>query len=157
MQNEIDKQFTAEQLTAIDNALMALETATADLKVLSGDDKAGLVKAPDGARGWLENMVVRAQQNLNKLPRDFDPALMQRDLDFSAAVGPRLLRIQRITDKLVSSTFQADSDSFAAGLEIRRHLKDAGVTGTDDNLSDGLQRFFNRSNRTATTTTTAAK
>ena len=144
MQNEIDKQFTPEQLQAMDNALTALETATADLPVLSASDKAGHVKPPDNARGWMEQMVVRAQQNLSKLPRDFDPALVQNDLDFTAAVAPRLLRMQRLVDRLVSGSFLADSDAFAASLETRRHLKDAGVAGVDDNLSDGLQRFFNR-------------
>lgn len=147
MQNEIDKQFTTEQLTALDAALTVLETATADLPVLSTDDKASHVKAPDNSRGWLEQMVTRAQQNLDKLPCNFDPTLMQRDLAFSAAVGPRLLRAQRVVDRLMGGTFLADSDAFAAGLEIRRHLKDAGVAGVDDNLSDGLQRFFNRSSR----------
>jgi len=149
MQNEIDKQFTPEQLKAMDDALTVLETTLTDLPVLAAADKAGLVKAPDNSRGWMEGMVVRAQQNLDKLPRNFDPALMQKDLGFSSDVAPRLLRAQRVVDRLTSGTFQADSDSFAAALEIRRHLKDAGVSGVDDNLSDGLQRFFNRSNAKA--------
>ncbi len=157
MQNEIDKQFTPEQLAAIDNALTVLETNLADLTVLSADDKASHVKAPDNSRGWMEGMVVRAQQNLTKLPRDFDPALMQKDLDFTAAVAPRQLRAQRIVDRLTGGTFLADSDTFAAALEIRRHLKDAGVAGVDDNLSDGLQRFFNRTSSKPASAATPAK
>ena len=157
MQNEINKQFTDAELKAIDDALTALETATADIPVLSGDDKASHVKAPDNSRGWMEQMVTRAQQNLTKLPRDFDPALVQRDLDFTATVNPRLLRAQRIVDRLVSGVFLADSDSFAACLETRRHLKDAGVAGVDDNMSDGLQRFFNRTSSTPKPAATAQK
>ena len=148
MQNEIDKKFTDAELKVIDDALTGLETTLADLPVLSAEDKASHVKAPDNSRGWLEGMVTRAQQNLDKLPRNFDPALMQKDLDFSADVAPRLLRAQRIVDRLTGGTFLADSDAFAAALEIRRHLKDAGVAGVDDNLNDGLQRFFNRTGST---------
>ncbi len=157
MQNEIDKQFTPEELKTMDDALTVLENTIAGLPVLSGDDKATHVKAPDNSRGWMEGMVVRAQQNLAKLPRDFDPALMQKDLDFTGTVAPRLLRAQRIVDRLTGGTFLADSDTFAAALEIRRHLKDAGVAGVDDNLSDGLQRFFNRSNAKPAPAATPAK
>lgn len=144
MKNEIDKTFTPEQLQTIDDALTALENTTSDLPVLSRDDKATHVKPPDSARGWMEQMVARAQQNINKLPRDFDPDVLQRDLDFTGTVSPRLIRAQRIVDRLVSGSFLADSDAFAACLEMRRRLKDAGVAGVDDNLSDGLKRFFSR-------------
>ena len=85
MQNEIDKKFTDAELKAMDDALTVLETTLATVPVLSGDDKSSHVKAPDNSRGWLEGMVVRATQNLDKLPRNFDPALMQRDLDFACA------------------------------------------------------------------------
>ncbi len=144
MQNEIDKQFTTEQLTALDGALTVLEILTQDLPVLSGDDKAALVKAPDDARGRMEGMLVLAQQNLPELARNFEPALVQRDLDLTATLDPRRLRAQRITDRLVSAMFLANSDAFAVLLGVRRQLKDAGLAGVDDNLSEGLQRFFNR-------------
>ncbi|MEI7534769.1 MAG: hypothetical protein WCK57_10415 [Verrucomicrobiae bacterium] len=157
MQNEIDKKFTDAELKAVDDALTVLETTLTDLPVLSADDKAAHVKAPDNSRGWMEGMVIRAQQNLGKLPRDFDPALMQKDLDFTAAVAPRLLRAQRIVDRFTGGTFLADSDTFAAALEVRRQLKDSGVAGVDDNLSDGLQRFFNRSKSAAPAPTTPTK
>jgi len=150
MQNEINKQFTDAELKAIDDALTVLETTLADLPVLSGEDKAAHVKAPDGARGWMQQMVTRSQQNLNKLSRDYDPALVQRDLDLAGTIEPRQLRAQRIVDRLESGVFLANSDAFAALLGVRRQLKDSGVAGVDDNLSDGLQRFFNRTNRTQT-------
>ena len=159
MQNEIDKQFTEAELKALDDALTVLETTLADLPILSGDDKATHVKAPDGALGWMQQMITRSQQNLSKLSREYDPALVQRDLALVATVEPRLLRIQRIADRLDSATFLANSDAFGALLGVRRQLKDSGVTGVDDNLSDGLQRFFNRSNKAqpAASTTTPAK
>ena len=157
MQNEIDKQFTDAQLKAIDDALTVLETTLADLPVLSGDDKAAHVKAPDGALGWMQQMVTRSQQNLGKLSRDYDPALVQRDLDLVALIGPRQLRAQRIVDRLDGATFLANSDAFAACLGVRRQLKDSGVAGVDDNLSDGLKRFFNRTNRATPPTPTAAQ
>lgn len=147
MQNEIDKVFTEEQLTAMDDALTALEAQTEGLPVLSGDDKAMHVKPPGDGRGWMEGMLVRARQNLNVLPRNFDPVLVQHDLDLTPVVSPRLIRLQRVVDRLESALFLADSDAFAVLLGVRRQLKDAGLAGVDDNLSEGLQRFFNRQSR----------
>jgi hypothetical protein len=55
------------------------------------------------------------------------------------------------TLRFVFKPFLADNDFFAAGLEIRRHLKDADLVGADDSLGDGLKWFFNRNYSTAFT------
>ena len=147
MQNEIDKVFTTEQLARIDAALTALEAETEGMRVLSGEEKAMYVKPPDDGRGWMEGMLVLAEQNLAELPRNFDPALVHHDLDLTPVVSPRQLRLQRVADRLGSLLFLANSDAFAALLGARRRLKDAGLAGVDDNLSEGLARFFNRESR----------
>jgi len=151
-QNEIDAQLTPDQLSAFDAAIAALETATAAFPVLSADDKASHVKPPEGADGWMTGMLTRANQNLNRLPRDFDPAAVQRDLDLDATLAPRELRLSRVLDRIGGARFLARSDIFAELLGVRRALNDAGVTGVDNDLSAGLARFFNRSNKTAAPT-----
>lgn len=120
--------------------------------MLSGSDKAGLVKPPEGADGWMTDMVTRASQNLGRLPRDFDPASVQKDLDLDVTLAPRQLRLSRVLDRIEGARFLARSDAFAELLGVRRTLKDSGVAGVDDNLSDGLQRFFNRTNKGTTPT-----
>ena len=143
-QNEIDMQYTAEQLTQFDAALTTLETLTATIPVLATDEKNGLVKPPENADGWMTGMLTRAEQNLARLPRDFEPASVQRDLDLAAALAPRELRLARVMDRIGSARYAARSDAFAALLGVRRTLKDSGLAGVDDNLSHGLQRFFGR-------------
>lgn len=154
-QNEIDIQLTAEQLAQFDAALTSLETLAAAFPVLSAADKASLVKSPDGADGWMAGMLTRANQNLGSLARDFDPAGVQRDLELDATLAPRELRLARVLDRLGGARFLARSDAFAELLGVRRALKDTGVAGVDDNLSDGLQRFFNRSSKSAPAPTPA--
>jgi len=56
-----------------------------------------------------------------------------------------------VLDRLESAQFLARSDAFSALLGVRRALKDAGVAGVDDNLSDGLKRFFTRSSKSEPT------
>ena len=145
MQNKIDIQLTDDELTQLDAALTALEGLLARFPVLSAEEKAGLVKAPDGADGWMGNMLTRAEQNLAKLPRDFEPATARRDLALDTTLAPRHLRLNRLADRLEGARFLARSDLFSALLGARRSLREGGVAGVDDNLSDGLQRFFNRS------------
>ena len=81
---------------------MSVHVELAAVPVLSREDKSAQVKAPDNSRSRLEGRGLRAQQNLDKLRRNFDPALMQKDLNFSAAVGRRLLPAQRVVDRLPS-------------------------------------------------------
>ena len=148
-QNEIDIALTPEQITQLDTALVSLETLAAAFPVLSADDKASLVKPPETADGWMVGMLTRAQQNLGRLPRDFDPATVQKDLDLNAALAPFELRLARVLDRIGSARFLSRSDAFAELLGVRRALKDSGMAGVDDDLSEGLRRFFNRSNKVA--------
>ncbi len=150
-QNEIDITLTPEQLTQLDTALSGLEALTQVFPTLSPEEKAGLVKPPETADGWMNGMLIRAQQNLGRLPRDFDPAAVKKDLDLAAVISPFELRLSRVIDRLGNARFLARSDSFAQLLGVRRALKDAGLTGVDDDLDEGLKRFFNRSGKAATT------
>jgi hypothetical protein len=52
-------------------------------------------------------------------------------------------------DRMESGKFMARSDAFAVLLGVRRQLKDSDVAGIDDDLSDGLSRFFSRTSKPA--------
>ena len=144
MQNEIAVTLTAEQLAPVLAALDTLETFTAAFPTLTTEEKLGLVRPPETADGWMANMLARAEQNLGKLPRDFDPAVVRQDLALQTALTPLLLRLQRVAGHLESGLFLARSDAFSALLGVRRQLKDANLPGIDDDLNDGLRRFFRR-------------
>jgi hypothetical protein len=143
-QNQIDREFSTEELNDLDAAITRLEQLTTDLPSLNAEDKAGLVKPPEGAGDWMHSMTTRAEQNLNKLPRELDPTTIRRDLKLEETLATRELRVARVLDRIACARFLARSDAFAALLGVRRRLKDAGVAGVDDDLSDGLRRFFSR-------------
>ena len=144
IQNEIDMELTEAQLTPVLAALETLETFAAAFPSLSTEDKLALVRAPETADGWMSNMLTRAEQNLAKLPRELDPAAVRRDLTLYDTLTPLLLRMERVRDKVENATFLARSDAFAVLLSVRRLLKEADMAGVDDDLSDGLRRFFRR-------------
>lgn len=148
MQNEINLTLTPAQLQTVDDSLTALENTLQALTVLTPEEKNAHVKAPENSRDWMNNMLARAEQNLQHLPRDFDSALVQTDLNLMDALASRLLRLHRLADQVESSVFLAGSEAFADLLEVRRRLQDANVAGVDDNLNEGMQRFFNCPKRT---------
>ena len=144
IQNKIDMELTEAQLAPVLAALETLETFVAAFPVLSTDDKLGLVRAPETADGWMSNMLIRAEQNLAKLPRELDPAVVRRDLSLHDTLTPLLLRLDRVSDKVENAAFLARSDAFAVLLSVRRLFKEANLAGVDDDLSEGLRRFFSR-------------
>lgn len=148
-QNRIDKEYTAAQLTAVDAAIQALETQFEDLLVRTAAEKSHAAKPPDGSGDWTANMLVRANQNLDKMPQSFDAAAIERDIALPGALEPCKLRLQRLVDKLTSAQFDARSDAFTAGLKIRETLQRSGVAGVDDNLNEGMKRYFSRSKAAA--------
>ena len=143
-QNEIDIALTETDLAPVLAALATLETFVAAFPSLTAEDKQGLVRVPESADGWMANMLTRSEQNLGKLPRDFDPAHVRRDLALHQALSPLLLRLHRIGERVETAAFLARSDAFASLLAVRRRLKDAELPGIDDDLNDGLRRFFRR-------------
>ena len=143
-QNEIDLEVTEQEWTQLDAALKVLEDFAAKLP---NKDKNSYVKAPENAGDWVKRMLSMAEQNLGKLRRDFDPAPIQRDLKLRDALMARSPRIDKIAQAWSNGLFFTSSDSFSAGLDIRSQLTDADVPGVDDNLDEGLQRFFSRSPR----------
>ncbi len=147
MQNEINKTYTPQQLAEFDTLLTGLEALTADLAVFTQEEKAALVKTPDNATDWMNGMLLRARQNMGILSRAFDPEPVAQDLRLDQDVTPRLMRLQRVVDRMQTTQFLARSDAFSALLGVRRSLKDAHVAGVDDDLSDGLKRFFSRTSR----------
>jgi hypothetical protein len=153
MQNTIDFEFTTDQLKQLDDAIAVMETLTRDFNVLTAEEKGEVVKAPDNSDGWMQDMTTRVEQNLSKLRRDFTSEPLLRDIKLATDIAPRQLRIQRILDRLESARFKARSDGFANCLDARRQLRAAKVAGVDDDLSEGLRRFFSRADRSDTAPT----
>ena len=112
--DEINKEYSAEQLQELDTILDGLDHFTVDLEAARNEDKSRYVKAPDNSGDWMQNMLARSEQNLDKLARSYDPELVKRDLQLSADLEARIIRMQRVLDRLTSAQFLARSDAFSA-------------------------------------------
>ncbi len=146
-QNKIDIQLTETELATLETAIVVIEQFAARFAPVTGAEKRNLVKAPDGSGDWIENMLTLADQNNDVLPRNFSADPIRRDIKLDKVLAPLELRLQRALERIDGARFLARSDAFAALLGVRRKLKEAGVSGVDANLNEGLRRFFGRESK----------
>ena len=143
-QNKIDKQFTAQQLSDFDTALASLEQLVGDLTVPTPQDKARSAKPPEGAGDWMTKMMTMAGQNMNHLPGGFSASAVQQDIDLAAQLNARKVRLEAIMNRVNGAIFNANSDAFAACLNIRKDLMEGGVPDVDHDLDEGMTGYFRR-------------
>jgi hypothetical protein len=62
----------------------------------------------------MNNLPARSEQNIDKLAHSYDPALVKRDLKLITDLDARMLRLQRVLDKLESAQILVRSDAFSA-------------------------------------------
>lgn len=152
-QNDIDIELTDTELATLEAAIVVIEQFAARFPIVTAHDKKNHVKAPDGSGDWMDNMLTVADQNNDVLPRNYSPDPIRRDIKLDKVLAPLELRLQRALERLDGARFLARSDAFAALLGVRRKLKEAGVSGVDGNLNEGLRRFFGRESKDDATPT----
>ena len=94
----ISLSLPAPKLTAIDNALLALETALTELVALEPDARKRLPKMGGKSEAFCRQAVVAFTENPDVLPRNFDLEGYIADLASLDALRPLLARINRCTN-----------------------------------------------------------
>ena len=147
LQNRINITYTPAELTAFDDALTVIEGLLNRVPNMSQEDQSHVAKMPDGAWGFILNLRTLAQQNLQKLPREYEDAIIGTDIASRDALVARLNRLVVIHDRADLGLMLTESDCWSAGRYIRRHLTDAGLgTAIEAQLDDGMRRYFSRGN-----------
>lgn len=144
-QNLVDIDFTADALTAIDNALTALESSLASLVALTPDQRHQLVKMGDKSESFCRQAGHVFAENPGVLPGNFDHAGYQRDLATLDALRPRLLRLTRLHQRGVDTEMALGSDLMTNALEGYAVLKVSGKGQGLDEMRRILSARFTRS------------
>jgi|GEM_PF-2589396 len=146
LQNRISITYTAAELTAFDDALTVIEGLLNRVPNLSAEDQSRVAKMPDGAWGFILNLRTLAQQNLQKLPREYEDAILATDIASRDALVARLNRLVVIHDRADLGLMLTESDCWSGGRYIRKNLTDAGLgSSIEALLDDGMRRYFSRS------------
>jgi hypothetical protein len=147
LQNRINITYTAAELTAFDDALTVIEDLLDRVPNLSAEERSRVAKMPDGAWGFILNLRTLAQQNIQKLPREYEDSIIATDIASRDALAVRLNRIAALHDRADLGLMLTESDCWAGGRYIRSHLMDGGLgPSIEALLDDGMRRYFSRSN-----------
>lgn len=144
-QNLISFAPSTADLAAIDGALKTLEDKFINLIDLSTEQRGALVKMGDKSEAFCRKAVEVLAANPNVLPPTFNVAEMRRDLAGFDTLRPRMVRIEKLYEKMRDSQLALGSDVMTAALEGYALLKVAGKGEALDTARKALSvRFSGR-------------
>lgn len=144
-QNLISFAPSAADLTAIDAAIKTLEDRFASLIDLSPQQRHALTKMGDKSEAFCRKAVEVLGANPNVLPPTFSLPEMRRDLAGFDTLRTRLVRIERVYEKMRDSQLALGSDLMTASLEGYALLKVSGKGEALDTARKALSvRFTTR-------------
>lgn len=147
-QNLVFHHLSAEQWTAVDAAIEALDTALAPaLVALTPYQRRRAVRMGDGSQAFCRTAYDVARKNAGLLPRDFELAEMGRDLASHDALVERLVVLSNLMERVQDTDIALGSDAMVASLEAYAHLKVAGKAEGVDGLRKLLSKRFDGQGR----------
>ena len=143
-QDLISLSLPVTKLTAIDNALAALETALTELVALEPAARKRLPKMGGKSEAFCRQALSVVAQN----PQIVNPSLelpsALADLAAFDALRPRRQRLQRLMERMQDTETLLGSDVMAAALEAYGLLKVSGKSQGLSALRAGLSARFNK-------------
>ena len=143
-QNLLSLNLTDEQLAAVDNALVALETALENLIALTPEQRRGLTRMGPKSEAFCRQTLAVLGQNPQVIPPSVDLAEAQADLLAFDRLRPRLARLQRLVEQGEDSAEALGSDLMTFSLEGYALLKVAGRNQGLEGLRKDLSARFAR-------------
>ena len=143
-QNLIDLNLSPETLSALNDAIVALESHLGGLIALDPKKRQNLTKMGDKSEAFCRQAVVVFSENSEVLPRNFDLQGFQRDLATLDALRPAMVRLNRLTERLKDTDMALGSDLMTNTLEGYAVLKVAGKGKGLDNMRQALSARFAR-------------
>jgi hypothetical protein len=144
-QNLISFAPAAADLAAVDTALETLEKKLSGLIDLSIEQRSALTKMGDKSEAFCRKTVEVLANNPGVLPSNFNLQEVKRDLAGFDTLRPRLIRIEKLYEKMRDSQLALGSDVMTASLEGYAFLKIAGKGEGLDAARKALSVRFSRS------------
>lgn len=146
-QNLISLQLTTADLSAIDAALKTLEDKFVGLIDLSIEQRSTVTKMGDKSEAFCRKAVEVLGNNPGVLAASYNLAEVKRDLAAFDALRSRLVRVEKLVEKMRDSQMALGSDLMTASLEGYAYLKVAGKGEALDTARAALSVRFNRGPR----------
>lgn len=149
LQNRIDVTVAPADVQAALNAVTLIKEKLPFLIDLTAEARRALPKLGDGSRAFVQKALEIAKQNDDILPRSFDVATMERDLELFFDLMPILTAVSRLHELLDDTLTQVGSEVMTAALLIYRQVQ--ATDGMETEQRDLAQRFATKPDGTGNT------
>lgn len=143
-QNLISLSLTADDYTAIDQAIATLEKLFGGLVELSVDERRGIVRMGDKSEAFCRQTLALMTENRGMVPSDvgLDEAL--NDLGQLDLLRRRTIRLRQLAGRCEDSETALGSDVMSTSLEGYALLKVLGKGSALEGLRQEISARFNR-------------
>ena len=141
-QDRISLTLAPATLTAVDNALAALETALTQLVALEADERKRLPKMGDKSEAFCRQALSVVALNPQVVNPSLGLAGAQADLAALDVLRPRRQRMQKLVERMQDTETLLGSDVMATALEAYGLLKISGKSQGLSALRAGLSSRF---------------
>lgn len=135
-QNLVTLTLSDAQLSAVDQALSDLETHLTGLIAFNASQRRGLKRMGGKSEAFCRQALSALAQNPQVVPPSMGLAAAQADLVSLDQLRPRMLRLQRLSERVTDTEAALGSDVMAAALQGYALLK---LSGKNQGL-EGLRR-----------------
>ena len=143
-QNLISLSLTAEDYTAIDQAIATLEGHLSGLIELGADERRGLVRMGDKSESFCRQTLALMTENRGLVPADVGLDEAINDLNQLDLLRRRTIRLRQLAGRCEDSETALGSDVMSASLEGYALMKVLGKGSALEGLRQEISARFNR-------------
>ncbi|MFM7423802.1 MAG: hypothetical protein ACKO7W_02160 [Elainella sp.] len=144
----ISAQLSQTDREAVMAAIATIRAKLPFLIDLTADDRKALPKMGDKSRAFVSKALEVATQNPDFLPRSFDVAELQKDVQLFESLYPVLMALTQLQDLVDDTCMAVGSEAYAAALQVYTYAKASGEgTGLETAVEELGLRFARKSRR----------
>ena len=145
--NLISASLNAKDKQAIMEAIQTIREKLPFLIDLSKQDRQHLPKLGDKSRAFVEKALEVAKQNVDMLPRSFEPKEFEQDLQLFSDMSSIFIALSQLNELVDDTTLAVGSDAYSAALDVYTYAKAARIgSGLEELKGMMAKRFTKKAN-----------
>ncbi len=140
--NRVSAILNPDDRQVVINAIATIKQAMPFLVYLTKEDRKTMPKVSDRGREFMLNCLDAANQHTDCLPRTFDVAEMQKDVQLLEDLYPIVMALTALQNLVDDAYFAAHSEAYVTSLKVYDAMKSHGdMPGMQITLEQLKQQF----------------
>ena len=150
-ENRVSASLSQADQQAVLAAIQTIREKLPFLIDLTPEERRNLPKLGDKSQAFVAQAMTIATQNTDILPRGFDVAEFQKDVDLLTALQPLMAALTQLQELVEDTYLEVGSEAYAAALAVYSYAKASGKGAALDKLLEGMaQRFAKKTSKVKT-------